>query len=73
MKNRRRIKVEQNLQYNLMIWKENDAFDILNDISSYVNLVRLMESLGNLNHAISIFGYWIFYSKYEKSLWLTKE
>ena len=46
MKNRRRIKGEQNLKYNLVIWKKNDAFDILNDISTDVTLVELMESLG---------------------------
>ena len=33
MKNRIKIKGEQNLRYNLTIWKKNDAFDILNDIS----------------------------------------
>ena len=45
MKNRIKIKGEKNLQYNLMIWKKNDAFDILNDISEYVTLVQLMDSL----------------------------
>ena len=33
MSNRRKIKGEQNLRYNLKIWREDDAFDILNDIS----------------------------------------
>ena len=56
MKTRRRIKGEQNLKYNLTIWKKNDAFGILNDIIGYVTLVQLMDSLGNLNHAISIVG-----------------
>ena len=32
-----------------------------------------MESLGNVNHAIIILGYWIFYMNYEKSLCLTQE
>ena len=31
-----------------------------------------MNSLGNLNHAISVFGYWIFDSKYEKALVLNR-
>ena len=57
MKNIRKIKVEQNLQYNLNTWKKNDAFDILNEISEDVTLVHLMDSLGNVNHAISIVGY----------------
>ena len=64
MKNRRKIKGKHNLQYNMMIWKKNDSFDILNDISEDVNLVQLMYSLVNVNHAISIVGYWIFDSKY---------
>ena len=33
MKNRRKIKGEQNLQYNLTIWNKNRYFDILNYIS----------------------------------------
>ena len=58
MKNRRRIKGEQNLQYNLNIWKKNDDFDILNDVGEYVNLVQSTYSLENVNHAISVLGYW---------------
>ena len=57
MKNRIKIKVEQNLQYNLTIWKKNNYFDILNEISEDVTLVQLMNSLGNVNHAISVIGY----------------
>ena len=72
MKNRRRIKVEQNLRYNLNIWKKNYAFDILNEISEDVTLVQLMDSLGNMNHAISIVGHWIFDSNYKKALCLTQ-
>ena len=72
MENRRRIKGEQNLKYNLVIWKKNDAFDVLNDISTDVTLVELMYSLGNVNCAIIIVGNWIFDSKYNKSLCLTQ-
>ena len=71
MKNRRRIKGEQNLRYNLTIWKLNDAFDILDDMSSF-SLVQIMDSLGNVNHTISIVGHWIFDSNYNKSLFLTQ-
>ena len=56
MKNRRKIKGEHNLQYNLTIWKKNNYFDILNEISEDVTLVKLMGSLGNVNHAISVIG-----------------
>ena len=73
MKNRRKIKREQNLRYNLTIWEKNNAIDILNDISEYVTLVQLMESLGNVNHGISIVGHWIFDSKYDKELFLTQK
>ena len=52
-KNRRRIKGEQNLKYILTIQKKIDAFDILNDISENVTLVQLIDSLVNVNHAIS--------------------
>ena len=58
MSNRRKIKVEQNIRYNLTIWIENDDFDILNDISKNVTLVQLMDSLVNVNRAIIIVGHW---------------
>ena len=32
-----------------------------------------MDSLGNVNHAISISGYWIFDSNHEKERFLTQE
>ena len=67
------MKVEQNLQYNLTIWRENNYFDILNDTSEDVTLVQLMESLVNVNHDISVVGYFIFDSIYNKALFLTQE
>ena len=60
MSNRSKIKGEQSLRYNMTILRENDAFDILNDSSEDVNLVQLMDSLGNVNNDISIVGHWIF-------------
>ena len=72
MKNRIKIKGEQNLQHNLKIRKKNNDFDILNDISEDVTLVQLMDSLGNVNHAIIVVGYCIFYSNYKKALCLTQ-
>ena len=73
MKIRRKIKGGQNLQYNLMIWKKNDNFGILNDISEDVTLVQLMDSLGGVNHGISIVGRWLFDSNYKKALFFTQE
>ena len=52
--------------------EENDDFDIIENVSEYVSLVQLMDSLGNVNHAISIVGYWIFDSNYKKYFFLTQ-
>ena len=49
------------------------SYDILKDISEHVTLVQLMNSLGNVNHAISAVGYWIFDSNYEEALVLSIE
>ena len=57
MKKGRKIKGEQTLQYNLTIWKKSNYFDILNNISEDVTLVQLMDTPGNVNHAISVVGY----------------
>ena len=48
-------------------------YDILTYIKEHVTLVQLMDSLGNVNHAISVVGYWIFDSNYEKVLVLNRE
>ena len=73
MKNRRKIKDEPNLQYNLTICKKNYDFGILNNIGGDLTLLQLMASLVNVNHDISIVGYWIFYSNYKKAFCLTQE
>ena len=49
------------------------SYDIMTDISEHVTLVQLMDYLGNANHAISVVGYWIFDSNYEKALVLNIE
>ena len=48
-------------------------FDILTDMGEHVTLVQFMYYLGNVNHAISVVGYWIFDSNYEKVLVLNRE
>ena len=58
MSNIKKIKGGQNLRYNLTIWSENDAFDILNYISENVTLVQIMDPLGNVNNDIIIVGHW---------------
>ena len=45
----------------------------MTDIIEHVTLVRLMYYLGNVNHAISFVGYWIFDSNYERELGLNIE
>ena len=67
------IKGEQRLKYNMNVWHKMDDFDIIKNISEYVTLIQLMESLVNMNHAISIVGYWIFDSNNEKELCLSQE
>ena len=44
------------------------SFNILNNISEHVTLVQFMDSIGNVNHAVSVVGSWIFDSKYKKYL-----
>ena len=63
-------KGEHRLHYNIRI-RKNGQFDILCDISEKFTLVQLMDSVGNVNHAVSLVGYWIFESNNKKSLPLT--
>ena len=72
MKNRRKIKGEQYLRYNMKVWQKNDSFGILKKLIDYFTLLQLIDSPGNVNHAISIVGRCIFDSNYKKALCLTK-
>ena len=54
-----------------MICKKIYGLDIPNKIIEIFTLVQLMNSLVNVNHAISIVGLWIFDSNYKKSLSVT--
>ena len=47
-------------------------YKILEDISENITLVQLMDSLRNVNHAISVVGSWIFDSNYERALVLNR-
>ena len=66
MLNNRRNKGETRVHYKLMKYKNMGEYEILEDISANVTLVQLVDSLGNVNHAISVVGSWIFDSNYEK-------
>ena len=70
-KNKRNI-VEPKMHYNLIKYKKKGQYKILEDISENVTLVQLMDSLGNVNHAISVVGYCIFDSNYYKALLLNR-
>ena len=47
-------------------------YNILEDISEKFTLVQLVDSLGNVNHSISVVGNYIFDSNYEKALVLNR-
>ena len=44
----------------------------LKEISANVTLVQLMDSLGNVNHAISVVGSWIFDPNYDRAIFLNR-
>ena len=72
MLNKKRNKGEARVHYNLIKYKKKGDYKILEDISANVTLVQLMDSLGNVNHAISVVGNWIFDSNYERALVLNR-
>ena len=65
-------KGEAGVHYKLIKYKKMGDYEILENISANVTLVQLMDSLGNVNHSISVVGSWIFDSNYEKALVLNK-
>ena len=68
MLNKKINKGEARVYYKLMKYKKMGEYKILEDISANVTLAQLMDSLGNVNHAISVVGSWIFDSNYERAL-----
>ena len=73
LKNKKQIIGGPRMFYSLRKYKKKVFYDILADISEHVTLVQLMDSLGNVNHDISVVGYRIFYSGYEIALVLNRE
>ena len=61
------------MYYSLVKYKSKGSCDILKYINENINLVQLMDSLGNVNHSISVVGYWIFDSNYKKAFVLNRE
>ena len=67
------VKGEKKLYYNMNKYKQKGYLDILHEIRVNFTLVQLMDPLGNVNHAISVVGYWIFDPNYDKALVLNRE
>ena len=72
MKNNKRNKGEVRVHYKLIKYKKKGEYNIMENISENVTLVQLMDSLVNVNHAISVVSNWIFDSNYEKALVLNR-
>ena len=68
LKNKIKLKGEPKVYYSLRKYKKKGSYDILTDIGENITLVQLMYSTGNVNHDISVVGYCIFYSNYERAL-----
>ena len=64
MLNHKINKGEARVHYKLIKYKKMGEYKILEDISANVTLFQLMDSLGNVNHTISVVGNWIFDSNY---------
>ena len=70
-KNKRNIG-KAKFHYNVIKYKNKGLYKFLENISENVTLVQFMASLGNVNHEISVVGYWIFDSNYKKALVLNR-
>ena len=65
-------KGEVMVHYKLIKYKKKGEYKCLEGISANVTLVKLMDALRNVNHAISVVGNWIFDSNYESALVLNR-
>ena len=54
--NKKTIRVKPIVYYSLSKYKKMGSYDIQTDIREHVTLVKLMYSLRNLNHSISVVG-----------------
>ena len=72
MQNKKRNKGETRVHYSLMKYKKMGDYKILEDISANITLVQLMDSLGNMNQAISVVGSWISDANYKRALVLNR-
>ena len=65
-------KGQQQCRYKVVQWNNRGTFDILNDISDHMTLVKLIDTAINVNHAVSIIGCWIYDSNHKRALPLIK-
>ena len=72
MLNHKRNKGKARVHYKLIKYKKMGDYKILEDISENFTLVQLMDLIGNVNHAISVVGNWIFDSNYGRALTLNR-
>ena len=61
------------MYYSLRKYNNMVSFYFLTDIREHVTLFQFMDSLVNVNHAISVVGYWIFDPNYNRALVLNIE
>ena len=66
-------KGEHSIIYNIKLWNIKGDLETIKDISEHLKLVQLIETVGNVNHEVSIGRNWIFDSYYDKNLPLAKE
>ena len=52
---------------------QRGSYAAIISISDHVKLLQLMDSIGNVNHVVTIVGKWIFDSNSKKCLLLSKE
>ena len=72
MFNNKRNKGEVRVHHQLIKYRSMGEYKVLEDISANITLGQMMDSLVNVNHAISVVGTWIFDSNYEISLVLNR-
>ena len=65
-------KGEARVHYKLIKYNKMGDYKILEDISANVTFSYFMDSIGHVNHVISVVGNWIFDSNYERAPVLNK-
>ena len=72
LKNENKVKGGPKVHYSLRKYLNKGSYDIMTYMGENITLFKLMDSLGNIDHAISVVGYWIFDSNYKISLVLNR-